>query len=889
MRSFLPISAAALLAGCAGTPVPDMTASSAPLAPLPTSVTSELPRNARPYHYQIEIAPDAEALRFTGFTAVDLELFEPSRTITLNASKLKIARASLTPVGEGGPVALRVALDAEKETASFTAPEAVPAGRYRLAIDYTGEIGTQASGIFALDYPDKRNGETVRALFTQFETPDAREFAPMFDEPSYKATFDLSAVVPAELMAVSNMPVEQEEQLGDGNKRVRFGTTPPMSTYLLFFGLGDFERMAKDAGDGVEVGIVAPAGSGETARYALDALAPLIPFYNDYFGVKYPMPKLDNIAGPGSSQQFGAMENWGAIFTFEGNLLLDPTLTSPGRLNYLYTAQAHEVAHQWFGDIVTMAWWDDLWLNEGFASWMETKATAHFKPEWHALVGRVNTRERAMGLDSLASTHPVVIHAETAAEADLNFDAISYSKGESVIAMLEAYAGEDTWRDGIRRYMAEHKFGNAVTADLWHAAEEAGAGGLTAIADSFTRQPGIPLVTVTSASCTNGRTTLALTQGEFSRDRKDEVTARPQHWLVPLTVRAANGSIHRVLLDGSATVEVPGCGPAIVNGGQLGYFRTLYPPETLARLTEQLPGLSAVDQLGLYKDNLALSDAGYQDYAPALDLLAAMPVDANPVVADAAVGSWDGYYDILEDDAAKARLAALVHDAWLPRLRQLGFDPVEGESVADTSLRATLISTLGNMGDETVAGEARRRFAALAQDKTALDGPLKTTWLAIAAKNADEKDWEFLRSLAAQSGSGVERDIYRSLLGNAVDERLARKALRLALTDEVSATNGASIISRVSGEHPDMAYDFALANRAKVLALVDDSSKPSFLPALAGQSTDPAMLGKLETLLAGTPAAEKLPVTKAIASLRQRLASRPRTRAQLAAWLAARD
>jgi aminopeptidase N len=298
----------------------------------------------------------------------------------------------------------------------------------------------------------------------------------MFDEPSYRATFDLSVVVPSAACSQQHAGRERGSG-GQGLKKVTFRTTPKMASYLLFFGAGDFERMSKMTSAGVEVGIVSPKGSGEQARFALNELAGLVPYYNDYFGQNYPLPKLDNIAGPGQSQFFSAMENWGAVFTFQRDLLEDPKTTSPQSRQFIEVAQAHEIAHQWFGDLVTMAWWDDLWLNEGFASWMETKATDHFHPDWFALIGRVGGREAAMGLDAFRTTHPIIQKVRTVDEANQAFDAITYQKGEAVLAMLEAYAGETTWRDGIRAYMAAHKFGNSHTTDLWNAVEAAGAKG----------------------------------------------------------------------------------------------------------------------------------------------------------------------------------------------------------------------------------------------------------------------------------------------------------------------------------------------------------------------------------------------------------------------------
>ncbi|AKH43113.1 aminopeptidase N [Altererythrobacter atlanticus] len=858
----------------------------APAAPLPESVPSDLPRTAAPTHYAIDFTPDMEALTFTGTEVIDLEVFSATDTLVLNAEDLELSEARLTPLSGGSAITLTPTPGENGQTVKLTAGKRFKPGKYKLALGYSGTIRTQASGLFALDYPDKRTGEEVRALFTQFEAPDARAFAPMFDEPSYKATFDLSATVPADLMPLSNMPVKSVEKRTDGTKHVTFLTSPKMSSYLLFFGLGDFERLSMAATDGTDVGIVGPVGSGEQSRYALESLAPLMSYFGDYFGVPFPLPKLDNIAGPGQSQFFGAMENWGAIFTFERILLEDPAIASPATRQNIFSVQAHETAHQWFGDIVTMAWWDDLWLNEGFASWLETKATDHFNPDWHWLLGRVGGREAAMGLDSFVTTHPVVQEIRTATEAEQAFDTIAYQKGEAVISMLEAYAGEDVWRDGIRNYVQAHKYGNTVSNDLWQAVEQAGATGITAIANDFTRQPGVPLV-LANARCTGGNTTLTLKQSEFSRDRKEEVAANPQSWRVPIFIENAQGTTDRHVLHGEMTLTIEGCGPVVVNGGQLGYFRTLYQPEMIAKLTEAMPTLKPIDQLGLTTDNLALAQAGYQKEGLALDLLAAIPADANPVVADGTIGRWGGIYGLLEDENAKGKLASLVEDMWLPRLQQLGFEPVDGEPVATSNLRAELISTLGAMGNAQVLEQASTRFGALADDPRALDGPLKTTWLNIASRNITPEQWDMLAELARNSTSSTEQMTYYARLGAAKEETLAKKALDLALTGE-AGTGSATIITTVAGKHPKLAFDFMMANREKVEAMLDSSGRGRFFARIAASMDDPEMLGQLEALRDSLPEDERITINRALVSLKQRFESQPRRRAEVKEWLAAR-
>ena len=449
-HSLIAAAVALALAGSAtvttaAVPVPTQAASEA---------TTQLPRGVRPLHYDIAITPDAGAGSFAAQVAIDLEVLAPTRSITLNAAELSFAGATLTPRAGAGagaaPQSARIAVDEEAQTATFSFPKPLAKGRYRLALDYTGVVQTQAVGLFALDY-DSAAGRK-RGLFTQFENSDARRMIPSWDEPAYKASFALQATIPAGEMAVSNMPVAQATTLPDGRVRVRFADTPKMSTYLLFFALGDFERATASV-DGTELGVVTRRGARAQAQFALDSSTAILREYNDYFGVRYPLPKLDNVAGPGRSQFFSAMENWGAIFSFEYALLLDPKISTQVDRQEIFATAAHEMAHQWFGNLVTMRWWDDLWLNEGFASWMEGRMTARLHPEWHTALGAVKGRDHAMQRDSVTSTHPVVQHVETVEQASQAFDEITYSKGEAVIRMLEAYVGEDAWRRGVRAYM----------------------------------------------------------------------------------------------------------------------------------------------------------------------------------------------------------------------------------------------------------------------------------------------------------------------------------------------------------------------------------------------------------------------------------------------------
>jgi aminopeptidase N len=710
---------------------------------------------------------------------------------------------------------------------------------------------------------------------------------PSWDEPDYKASFDLSAIIPADEMAISNMPAQSSATLADGLKRVTFETTPVMSSYLLFFAKGDFGRISKMAGN-TEVGIVVSRGNEEKARTALDDEAQILPYYNDYFGTPYPLPKLDNVGGPGQSQFFGAMENWGAIFTFERILLDDPAITSESERHAIFSVQAHEMAHQWFGDLVTMAWWDDLWLNEGFASWMESKTTQHFHPDWGADIDAVGGREAAMEQDAYVTTHPIVQKIMTVEQTNQAFDSITYSKGESVISMLEGYAGPDVWRRGIQDYVKTHQYQNTKTDDLWRSVEAAGAIGLTTIAHDFTLQPGIPLITVGKAQCIDGKTRVTLTQGQFSRDKREAVAAKPLTWHVPVSAWAGGATATAVTAGRATDVTVAGCGPLLVNAGQTGYYRTLYTADQLVSLQNAFGSLDAVDQYGLLNDSLALSYAGYQPIGRSLDLIAAIPASANRKVLTEGLGTLYSLYDMFEGDSAiQAKLATMIRSRYAPVLAQIGLVPRAHEPVLDTTLRPSLIGALGAVGDSDVRAEGDRLFAALQTDQSAISGSLKSTWLGLVAYNATPAQWDQLHAMAMSTTGAVERSTLYSLLGVAKDQALAHRALELALTDEPGSTVSAGMFNAVARRNPELALDFVLAHLDRVNALVDSSAASRFVARLGGGSDEEATIGKLDAYAKGNlDASARTPIDAAINGIRTRLADRPRIKKDIRAWVA---
>lgn len=891
--------AAAVLALCAitgasashagnATPAGTRYASASPAA----STTTQLPRGVRPLHYIVSITPDAAASTFKGEVAIKVAIDKPTASITFNALDLAFPAAAIEGAGGSKQVTRKIDFDTDKQTATVHFAEPLDKGEYLLRIDYSGKIGTQATGLFSLDYDTPQGRQ--RALYTQFENSDARSMLPSWDEPDYKATFDLDVVVPSGQMAVGNMPIARSEDMGYGMKHVYFATTPRMSTYLLFFGLGDFERATKMS-EGTEIGVITKKGALAQSRFALDESAALLREYNDYFGVPYPLPKLDNIAAPGRSQFFGAMENWGAVFTFEYGLLLDPAISTQADKENIYTTLSHEMAHQWFGDLVTMRWWDDLWLNEGFASWMEGRTTQRLHPEWNTALANVAGRESAMSQDALRSTHPVIQRIATVEQASQAFDGITYQKGKAVIGMLEAYVGADTWRTAVRNYMRKHAYGNTVSDDLWREVDAAAGKSVSAIAHDFTLQPGVPMISVGSAVCRKGSTRVSLTQTEFSKDQADK---KPLSWQVPViasTVGSAKQA--RVLVkNGKATLNVPGCGALLVNAGQSGYYRTLYAPSGTRALAGSFARLAPIDQLGLLADSQSLGLAGLQAPSDFLELVKATPLSADPQVLGKVAASLNGLYEQYAGDSAqsKARQQAFGRFAvarLAPMMAQTGWQARAGEASSVATLRAQLIAILGDMGEPGVLAEARRRYAASEQageqNAAAMPAPLRRAILGVVAQHADAATWEQLHAKAQQEKTPLIKNQLYDLLASSDDPALAQRALALALTDEPGVTNSPAMISRVARAHPELAFDFALAHLEQVNARIDASSRSRYFPRLAAASAQPAMIAKLEAYAqANLPAGARGDADSSVAGIKYRIKLRAERLPAVDAWLA---
>src|SRR5579871_1041728 len=501
----------------------------------------ELPKNVVPIHYALDLSPDLDKLTFSGSEVVDIEVTEPTARLVLNAVDLTIAAAALD-----GEAAAEIAADTTAQTVTFAFPHTIASGRHQLRVSYAGRINRFGRGLFMVDYPTAEGRK--RMISSHLEPADARRIFPGWDEPAFKASIALTVTVPQAFLAVSNMPVAHEEPAGGGNKRVAFQPTPRMSSYLLVLAAGELERIAADA-DGVTIGVVTTRGKSQHGRYALEAAGDLLRYFNDYFGIAYPLPKLDLIAVPGGFG--GAMENWGGITFFESRLLFDSASSASDARRGIFNIIAHEMAHQWFGDLVTMAWWDNIWLNEGFASWMQAKAAEALHPDWRTWLNGNGSRRYAMREDARRTTHPIQHAIANESEAMAAFDSITYAKGQAIIRMVENYLGEDAFRAGIRAYMREHAYSNTTTADLWAALEAASGKPVAAVASGFTEQGGIPLV-IAQTSCAGDTQRITLRQERFTIH---DPAPQPQHWRGPVVLGGIRGGTDAmVLLDGAAEV-----------------------------------------------------------------------------------------------------------------------------------------------------------------------------------------------------------------------------------------------------------------------------------------------------------------------------------------------
>jgi aminopeptidase N len=739
---------------------------------IPVTASAErLSQAVRPEHYTLTLTPDLKAATFTGIESIDVNLAEPADRITLNAVALDLKSVTVTAGGKEQQAA--ITLDKAKEQAAFIFAEKLPAGKAKLSIAYSGTLNNELRG-FYLSKTAKRN-----YAVSQFESTDARRAFPSFDEPAFKATYDITLVVDTGDTAISNSPIETDTPgPAEGKHTLKFAATPKMSTYLVVFLVGDFQCTA-GASDGVAIRSCATPDKVALTPYALDVAEHVLHYYNNYFGIAYPLKKLDLIALP--DFEAGAMENFGAITYRETDMLIDPKIASVYAQKEVALVVAHEMAHQWFGDLVTMQWWDNIWLNEGFATWMENKAVAHMHPEWNIDQTVVSGVDDSLNLDAQPTTRAIRAKADNREEIEQMFDGISYGKAGAVLAMIENYLGEETFRQGVHNYLAAHEYGNATAEDFWGAQTATSHKPVDKIMESLVAQPGEPLITFGIPA--NGKVAVAQRRFFFS---PSIVPDPAQKWTLPVCFKTASGQDCQILTPAETELKAP-AGSAFANAGGLGYYRSAYPASVYAALVAQVESsLTPSERISLIGDQWAQVRANTAAIGDYLDLAAAVNADPGAEVLDEAFsGVKTAYTHIAASAEERAGLSAWIRSTYAPVYAKLS-PPAESDSANTRELRADLFGLLGQRGlDPAVIAQAREIAAKYLADPGSVDATMGQTALSVAARHGDAALFDQLQKVYETSTNPEFQEGALRLLAQFADPALEQRSLDYALSGKV--------------------------------------------------------------------------------------------------------
>ena len=839
-----------------------------------------LPRTVEPERYELTLTPDLDAATFAGEERVQVTVHEPVTEVVLNALDLEVHTAEL--VGDDGARrAGSVVLDPEEQRAVVALDAPAEPGPWTLHLTFSGVLNDKLAGFYRSTYADAEGHERVIAT-TQFEATDARRAFPCWDEPDFKAVFSVTLVVPEALTAISNGAVVAETDLGNGRRQVDFADTMRMSTYLVAFVVGPLVATAPVDVDGTPLRVYCVPGKEHLTGFALEVGAAALRYFAGYFGIPYPGGKLDLIGLPDFA--FGAMENLGAVTFRETALLVDPATASRLELERVADVVAHELAHMWFGDLVTMKWWNGIWLNEAFATFMELLAVDDFRPDWQRWVSFGTSRSVAMGIDGLTATRPIEYPVVCPEESQGMFDVLTYQKGAAVLRMLEQYLGAEPFRSGIDAYLKKHSYANAETTDLWDALEAATGEPVRTTMDSWIFQGGYPVVSVERAE---GGVRLSQERFRYLRDG----TLDDALWQVPVLLRATapGGEVqrYRTLLDAhGATVELDGFGgrsgedgSVVVNEGGSGFYRVRYSGDLLRRLTTNLGSLSALERYNLVSDTWASVVAGLTPLADFADLVRLFGAEDDPTVWSAITGAL-ATLDRLADPGERESVAAFARALVGPAFARVGWEATSGEPDTTGTLRATLLTALGTTGaDEEVRRRALELFA-LAADPAAIDPDLAGPVTAIVARTGGEADYETFLERYRHPSTPQEEVRYLWGLAGFEHRPLVQRTCGFALSNDVRTQNapylvGATLGNRVGG---DLAWAFTKEHWEEMLRRFPENSIPRMLDAVSALST-PELAADVHAFVAAhpVPGAEKtiqqiLERLDVNVALRQRLA-----------------
>jgi aminopeptidase N/puromycin-sensitive aminopeptidase len=777
------------------------------LTTLSLAAAQRLPEVAVPENYKLSFTPDLDKATFEGDETISIRVLTPTAEITLNAADITFNEVTISSGGRTQQA--KVILDKDKESVVLAVEKQLPVGAATLHIVYTGILNGEMRGFYL-----GKDGQGRKYAATQFESTDARRAYPSFDEPAYKATFDITAVADKGQVAISNSKVSSDTP-GPGDRHtVRFATTPKMSSYLAALVVGNFEYIEGEA-DGIPIRVYSTPGKKEMGKFALETAEHVLSYYDKYFNIKYPYGKLDLIGLPDFSA--GAMENTGCITFREVILLIDEKQGSVDLKKTIASVIAHEMAHQWFGDLVTMRWWDDIWLNEGFATWMSSKPIEAWKPEWNFNLDDVSGTGRTMNTDSLANTRPIHQAADTPAQIQELFDGIAYGKAASVLRMLESYLGEQTFRAGVNAYIQKHQYANATASDFWDAQAKTSKKPVDQIMSTFVKQAGVPIIDVKS-QCSGASTTVTLDQRRYYYDREKFQEANDQLWQVPMCLKSSTGAQKcELLTKKEETFTLPGCSTwVLANAGATGYYRAGYQPDAVRALANNAENkLSPAERIGLQTDIWAAIRVGREPVGSYLAFAQDLGSDRNRAVVDDVLGrlNFIGQYLVTDNDRESFRI-------WLrgyltPMLKDVGWEPKPGESDEQRTLRARLFNALGyDARDPEVLAQARKIADKALDDPSSVDREMAGGAMALAALNGGDVFYD--RLMAALKNPKSPEEYYMDLftLPQFNDPKLLQRTLDYAISPDVRSQDALRVVTSVM-ENPEgekVAWDFVLAH-----------------------------------------------------------------------------
>jgi len=772
-----------------------VTVLAATLAGAVPSAAQQLPVAVRPEHYDLTFAVDLQHERFEGSETIHVQTSEPTTRVVLNAVELQLRDVT---IGAGAAAQkAAVTLDPDRQTATLTVANAIPKGPADIRMRFSGTLNDQLRGL----YLSKANNR--KYAVTQFESTDARRAFPCFDEPPFKATFAVTVTLDQRDIAISNGKVVSDMPgPGAGRHTMKFATSPKMSSYLVALAIGDFQCLSGSA-ENVPIRICATPDKRELGQIALTEAQRILRFYDSYYAIKYPFGKLDIVAVPDFAA--GAMENTAAIFFREADLLADSSSASVETRKRVAGVLAHEMAHQWFGDLVTMQWWDDVWLNEGFATWMANKPLAAAHSDWNIDVDEAMETQHALDLDSLSATHPIHADVQTPAEIDEFFDSITYEKGASVLRMVERYVGADTFRRGVNAYLEAHAYGNATSEDFWKALSGASGKPVERILPTFVNLSGFPLLDV-SLGCTGNRTTINVEQQRFtladgaggpggssrsggsSGSRGLGGRDDGERWQVPVCLKTPGrgAAACEILGETANTIALENvCAPWVfVNAGGRGYFRTAYSSDILRAIAPRVDAeLTAPERLSLIGDEWALVRAGRHSAADYLTLVAGYGHEHSSGVLEEISSRLRFIHEYLATEATRPKLEAFLRSVFAPIATDVGLHSAAGDSDDRRALRAEVLSLLGTLAeDRDVIAAARAAVERLLAGGAPLEPTLAGALVRTAAMHGDAKLFDAMTSASERAGSPEERYRYLNALADFRDPPLVDRALQHALS-----------------------------------------------------------------------------------------------------------